>query len=325
MKPCPFAATAIVALFSAGFAARAETPAAADPLAPLAWIADSCWTGTFANGKTKDFICYEWEFGGKFLRSRHRVVGGEAPYSGETLYSFDRSAGAIHYDYFNSLGDVLRGEVVPTAEGVSFPSERVTIGGQSAEIRSSWKRRGEDAYSAVTERRDGEEWKPLFTIEFRRDAPAAAAAALTPLRPLVGGVWELSGAWPNGAPLRVETRFFRGTADGVIRFETVDLSQGARHPLYDGFYFYDPRRQAVVQWNFKADGTRDESVLGPIDPTGFDVEARKTRSRIVFVAPDEMRWLLSVPGAAAGEWKQILDATYHRRAESVTPAPAPPR
>ncbi len=223
------------------------------------------------------------------------------------------------------LGDVLRGEAVPAADGVTFPVEQVKIGGQAAEIRSAWKRRGDDAYSAITERRYGDEWRPLFAIEFTRDQPGAAAAALEPLRRLTGGVWELSGSWPDGAPLRVENRFYRGTADGVIRFETLDLSQGSRQPLYDGFYFYDPQRQAVVQWNFKGDGSHDESVVGPVDATGFDVAGKKTRSRIVFVAPDEMRWLLSVPGAAPGEWEQILDATYRRRAEGVTPAPSPPR
>ena len=33
-------------------------------------------TFKLADGKTRDFICYEWMLGGKFLRSRHRVIGG---------------------------------------------------------------------------------------------------------------------------------------------------------------------------------------------------------------------------------------------------------
>jgi hypothetical protein len=159
-----------------GAARAAESPAPAGALAPLAWLAGSCWTGTFADGKTRDLICYEWVFGDKFLRSRHHVEGGEKPYAGETLYSVDPASGAIHYDYFNWLGDVLRGEVVPTADGVDFPVEKVTIGGEAAEIRSSWKRRGDDAYTAVTERRFGDEWRTVFTIEFVREAREAPAA-----------------------------------------------------------------------------------------------------------------------------------------------------
>ena len=106
----------------------------------------------------------------KFLRSRHRVLGGAQPYAGETWISFDKTSGSIHYDYFNSLGDVLRGAVAPSTDEVAFPAETVTIEGQPAEIRSAWRRKGADAYAAVTERKVGEEWRPLFTIEFVRDA-----------------------------------------------------------------------------------------------------------------------------------------------------------
>jgi hypothetical protein len=157
--------------------AVAEAPAAADPLGAMAWLAGNCYTGTFADGKTKDFVCYEWVFERKFLRSRHRVVGAEKPYAGETLVSFDKATGVIRYDYYNSLGDVLRGEALPHADGVAFPAEKVTIGGESAEIRSSWQRRGADGYAAVTQRRYGDQWRTLFTIEFVRDvAPAPSPA-----------------------------------------------------------------------------------------------------------------------------------------------------
>ncbi len=81
-----------IGLLAMGWPGPAKTAEASspDPLAPLAWLAGSCWTGTFADGRTKDFVCYEWTLEGKFLRSRHHVVGGGRPYSGETLFSFDR-------------------------------------------------------------------------------------------------------------------------------------------------------------------------------------------------------------------------------------------
>lgn len=166
---------ALACLLSAGAAgsgraAESVAPAAEGALAPLAWLAGSCWTGRFADGRTTDRICYDWVFDGKFLRSRHRVLGGPQPYAGETWISFDRKSGQIHYDYFNALGDVLRGAVAPSPDGVEFPAEPVTIEGQVAEIRSAWRRKGPDAYAAVTERKVGDDWRPLFTIEFERDA-----------------------------------------------------------------------------------------------------------------------------------------------------------
>ena len=185
MRRAWFLAVAVAVLGGLGGPGRAAEPAPApskppaesvSPLAALGWLAGSCWTGTFSDGKTKDFICYEWALGGKHLRSRHHVEGGQQPYSGEAFYSYDRKAKTIHYNYFNSDGDVLRGEVVLTADGATFPSEKVTIDGKSSEIRSTWKRKGPDAYAAVTERLFGEEWRLLFAIEFVRDPPATAAA-----------------------------------------------------------------------------------------------------------------------------------------------------
>jgi hypothetical protein len=168
--------------------ARAPAPTApaptaeTQPLGPLSWLAGNCYTGTFTDGETRDLICYEWVFEGKFLRSRHRVVGGPAPYAGETIFSFDQPSGAIRFDYFNSDGDVMRGTVTPTEDGFEFPIE-ATIGGGKSQLRSVWKRRGEDGYSASTEQRSGEEWKPLFTTEFVRDrTPSHAGAdALAPV------------------------------------------------------------------------------------------------------------------------------------------------
>ena len=122
------------------------------PLEPLAWLAGSCWTGTFADGKTRDFVCYEWMLGGKFLRSRHRVLGGEGPYSGETILGRNPTTGRLEFTYFNSPGGVIRGEIEPATDGLRFPSERVEMGGRPYELRSIWRRDGDDRYVAVTER-----------------------------------------------------------------------------------------------------------------------------------------------------------------------------
>ncbi|MCM2269155.1 MAG: DUF1579 domain-containing protein [Thermoanaerobaculia bacterium] len=151
--------------------AGADPPA--DPLAPLAWLAGSCWTGTFADGKTQDLVCYEWMLGGKFLRSRHRVIGGEGPYAGETILARNPTTGRLEFTYFNSPGGIIRGEIEPTEEGLLFPSEIVEMGGQPYELRSVWRREGEDRYVAVTERLEAGAWRPFMTISFVRSGPAS--------------------------------------------------------------------------------------------------------------------------------------------------------
>jgi hypothetical protein len=152
-------------------AAQAPAPPAA-PLAPLEFLADSCFMGTFADGKTKDFVCYSWVFDRKFLRSRHRVIGGEGPYSGETLIARNQATGTLEFAYYNSAGGIIRGEIVPTADGLLFPSEKVQMQGAPAELRSIW-RRTRNGYTAVTEKLDNGSWRPFMTIDFVRSGPAS--------------------------------------------------------------------------------------------------------------------------------------------------------
>jgi hypothetical protein len=152
--------------------AAADAESTGDGLAPLAWLAGSCWTGTFADGKTRDVVCYEWMLDGKFLRSRHRVVDGEGPYSGETILARNPTTGALEFYYFNSAGGIVRGEIEPAAEGLRFPREIVEIRGERFELRSVWSRPTEDRYVAATEKLVDGEWRPFMTIEFVRSGPA---------------------------------------------------------------------------------------------------------------------------------------------------------
>ncbi|HEX9800309.1 MAG TPA: DUF1579 family protein [Thermoanaerobaculia bacterium] len=158
----------------------AREPDSTSALAPLAWLAGSCWTGTFADGKTKDFVCYEWMLGGRFLRSRHRVIGGEGPYSGETILARGPKTGALQFDYYNSLGGIVRGEIEPTDDGLRFPSEIVETAGERFELRSVWRRDGEDRYVAVSEKLADGEWRPFMTIDFVRSGPASEWSAAEP-------------------------------------------------------------------------------------------------------------------------------------------------
>ena len=171
---------ALTSLCLAALAASAlsaqEVEASEDPLAPLAplsWLAGSCWTGTFADGKTRDLVCYEWMLGGKFLRARHRVIGGPGPYSGETILARDPKTGALEFTYYNSIGGIVRGEIEPTGEGLRFPNERVELEGKSFELRSVWRRVGADRYIAATEKLEEGSWRPFMTLDFVRTGPAS--------------------------------------------------------------------------------------------------------------------------------------------------------
>ena len=83
-------------------------PRPAPYLEPQAFLAGNCWKGTFPDGKRTDEHCFEWIYGGQYLRDRHVVAGGPAPYGGETIYFFDAASKTVQYLYINTLGGASR-------------------------------------------------------------------------------------------------------------------------------------------------------------------------------------------------------------------------
>lgn len=147
-------------------------------LQPLAFLAGHCWSGPFADGKSTDEHCYEWVYGGKFLRDRHIARGGTKPYRGETLYYWDGAENAVAYIYFNSDGGVSRGLIKVDGETLSFPAERYTEGNTTRVFGTTWIREGEERYATVTrELKDGK-WQEAWRMAYSRGGPTSAPACL---------------------------------------------------------------------------------------------------------------------------------------------------
>jgi len=146
-------------------------------------------------------------------------------------------------------------------------------------------------------------------------APAApTAAAADPMHSvafLEGGSWLGEGTWPDGSKLRVEQRFFWGPTRKVLHFESYDLASGTRRLLYEGLLFHDAKRGRLVQWNFKPSGERDETEVTQTLSDGYEIRGERTWSVVRSRAADEFTWELRVP--QAGDWREILRATYRRQ------------
>ncbi len=135
---------------------------------PQAFLAGSCWKGTFPDGKRTDEHCFEWIYGGQHLRDRHVVAGGSAPYGGETIYYFDAPSKTVQYLYINMLGGASRGSVTAREGALVFPEEKYSDGKQEQTYRSSWRREGDDAYFVLTEIKAPEGWKEAWRIRMQR-------------------------------------------------------------------------------------------------------------------------------------------------------------
>jgi len=143
-------------------------------LQPLAFLVGSCWRATFPNSTQTDTHCYTAMPGGRHVRDRHVVEGAPAPYSGETIYRWDPTAGRIRYDYYASDGGYSAGFAEPTPSGFNFPEENyVGADGREMTLRNVLVRDA-DGYSGTSSARDGETWREMWTMRFTRVGPAPA-------------------------------------------------------------------------------------------------------------------------------------------------------
>ncbi len=120
-------------------------------LEPLGFLVGHCWRGEMGDGRI-DTHCFESAYGGRHVRDRHEVTGGDRPYSGETLYSWDGAEGRIVFTYWNSQGGVSHGSVRATGDRLDFGDEAYTgSDGRRLSISTRWEKQGEDRYRAVSE------------------------------------------------------------------------------------------------------------------------------------------------------------------------------
>jgi len=163
MRPTLTALAAFSALSLFHTPQRRQTP----DFRPLEFLVGHCWVGTFPDGKATDQHCFEWVFDRKFIRDRHVVRNGDAPYAGETLYGWDPKEKRLGFWYWNSEGEILTGGVEYRPGAIVFPTKHVTDKG-TVELKATWTRTGEDGYRVEQSQRVGERWKPLWSMELKR-------------------------------------------------------------------------------------------------------------------------------------------------------------
>ena len=140
----------MIATFMA-LAMAADQPTLRSGLEPLGFLVGHCWRGELPGGHDQDTHCFEAVYGGQHVRDRHEVIGSKGTYRGETLYSWDATAGAVSYTYWDSTGGVSRGIMRPAVDRLDFGDDRYR-GPNGREIRMStaWRRVAGDAYEANT-------------------------------------------------------------------------------------------------------------------------------------------------------------------------------
>ena len=143
---------------------------------PFAFLAGSCWRGTFPDGRQTDTHCFSPIYSGSYMMDRHVVEGAPRPYSGDTLYRREVMARQVTFTYRASDGSVTQGRAVPIEGGISFPEVHRAADGTVTEIRTSWLRDGDDAYHVRSEaQRAGGPWRTMLDMRMERLGPSSTA------------------------------------------------------------------------------------------------------------------------------------------------------
>jgi hypothetical protein len=140
----------------------------AKPLQPFAWLAGSCWKGTFPGQSSTDEHCFEWVFDGeRTLRDRHTVRGARAPYAGETIYYWDARTSRVSYLYVASDGSHSVGTATVEDGALVFPESYVSDQGRR-ELKSIWRRTGDDSYEVRSVQVSPGPERELWSMTMRR-------------------------------------------------------------------------------------------------------------------------------------------------------------
>ena len=159
---------------SAGQRSNAQSgmasPPPASPLSPLAFLAGSCWKGTFAGRNVTDEHCFKWIYNGRFLRDHHIVVGDSVPYEGETTYAWDAGEKQIVYWYIALPGFYSHGTVAPSDSALVFHDNLQMS--HARQLRTTWTRTDANAYTVRVEDVTNGQSKGLWSMVMRRSRAA---------------------------------------------------------------------------------------------------------------------------------------------------------
>jgi hypothetical protein len=149
--------------------------------------------------------------------------------------------------------------------------------------------------------------------------PKSAESPLAPVAWLVGGTWMTDIKNPqDGSVTHVENHITWAPNHQAIQFVTDFNGK----PHYNGFYAYDAAKSAI-RFYYTADngdltiGTATPDLDGKTLHQEFDImhpTGKTDHVRSTVVRDGEDAYLFTVFVQQNGEWKQIVEITYKRKA-----------
>jgi hypothetical protein len=154
----------------------------------------------------------------------------------------------------------------------------------------------------------------------RSDDKPAAENKLAGLERLVGE-WEVDGKWSDGSTLHGRSVYEMGLSNKILRAKSFVRDGEKEYQRYESVFAWHPDKKSLYGITFAFDGAISEYLIEGKDENTFQIgwtavsadKPPKLRQVIKFLDKDHFQWVVSVKDG--DEWKQIIDATWKRKAK----------
>lgn len=152
-------------------AALGQSPAAVDPLAPVAWLAGGTWKAEAPNpaggANTKIEQRMERELNGKAIRFA-TTFNGVTQYEG--FFAWDAAKQQITFAYPSADGDLTNGVATATPDGILLDFTIDDAAAKTAHYQVRIKKSTADDYTwTLFAAGASNAWNPLFQVKYHRE------------------------------------------------------------------------------------------------------------------------------------------------------------
>ena len=136
-----------------------------------------------------------------------------------------------------------------------------------------------------------------------------------------GGEWSVDGKWADGTPLHARSVMTWSLGKKIMTSKTFVKDGDREYQRYEGVMAWHPDKKSLYQVNFAFDGSISEVLIEVKDKDTLHVgwvpfhegKPSPVRQVLRFLDNDRFQWTVSVRDGDG--WKQLIDATWKRKAK----------
>jgi hypothetical protein len=160
----------------------------------------------------------------------------------------------------------------------------------------------------------------VSTVTVSAEDKVKAVNRLAPLERFAGE-WSVDGKWSNGDGLKARAVYQWGLGKKIMTSKTFVMNGDKEYQRYEGVFAWHPEKKQLFHISFSFDGGFSEVIVDSKDKDtlnfGFvpftEGKPQNLRQTIRFLDDDRFQWIVLLKQGE--EWKEIMDATWKRKAK----------